>query len=198
MASQIARFIWPTWGPPGSCRPQMGPSLAPWTLLSGQAPDGPLVGPMNFHWIKILHMKWPMLNTVACIRTMCRVTFRNQRWQHSHTIATEDILLDGIADRQVSSCFSSIRSPSRTSSYLIKFMPSYFMGFYDKTFIRINVWSQLFYCVMCIRLYIFSIMTNSSQALLKIVQLACLSRYQLSYITWCVHIISELYTIVYE
>ena len=25
----------PTWDPPGSCRPQMGPMLAPWTLLSG-------------------------------------------------------------------------------------------------------------------------------------------------------------------
>ena len=25
----------PTWGPPGSCRPQMGPMMAPWTLLSG-------------------------------------------------------------------------------------------------------------------------------------------------------------------
>ena len=25
----------PTWGPPGSCRPQMGPMLAPWTLLLG-------------------------------------------------------------------------------------------------------------------------------------------------------------------
>ena len=25
----------PTWGPPGTCRPQMGPMLAPWTLLSG-------------------------------------------------------------------------------------------------------------------------------------------------------------------
>ena len=23
----------PTWGPPGSCRPQMGPMLAPWTFL---------------------------------------------------------------------------------------------------------------------------------------------------------------------
>ena len=26
----------PTWGPPGSCRPQMGPMMAPWTLLSGK------------------------------------------------------------------------------------------------------------------------------------------------------------------
>ena len=33
--SQIAKFTGPTWGPPGSCRPQMGPMLVPWTLLSG-------------------------------------------------------------------------------------------------------------------------------------------------------------------
>ena len=31
---QIARSMGPTWGPPGSCRPQMGPLLVPWTLLS--------------------------------------------------------------------------------------------------------------------------------------------------------------------
>ena len=35
MMPQIAKFTWPTWGPPGSCRTQMGPMLAPWTLLSG-------------------------------------------------------------------------------------------------------------------------------------------------------------------
>ena len=35
VTTQIARFVWPTWGPPGSCRPQVGPMLAPWTLLSG-------------------------------------------------------------------------------------------------------------------------------------------------------------------
>ena len=33
--SQIAKFMGPTWGPPGSFRPQMGPILAQWTLLSG-------------------------------------------------------------------------------------------------------------------------------------------------------------------
>ena len=32
---QIAKFMGPTWGPPGSCRPQMGPMLVPWTLLAG-------------------------------------------------------------------------------------------------------------------------------------------------------------------
>ena len=35
LTSQIAKFMGPTWGPSGSCRPQMGPMLAPWTLLLG-------------------------------------------------------------------------------------------------------------------------------------------------------------------
>ena len=35
--TQIAMFMGPTCGPPGSCRPQMGPMWAPRTLLSGQA-----------------------------------------------------------------------------------------------------------------------------------------------------------------
>ena len=34
--TQIAKFMGPSRGPPGSCRPQMGPMLAPWTLLSGE------------------------------------------------------------------------------------------------------------------------------------------------------------------
>ena len=33
--SGIARFMWSTWDSPGSYRPQMGPMLAPWNLLSG-------------------------------------------------------------------------------------------------------------------------------------------------------------------
>ena len=33
--TQITRFTGPTWGPPGSCRPQVGPMLTPWTMLSG-------------------------------------------------------------------------------------------------------------------------------------------------------------------
>ena len=36
--SQIAKFMRPTWGPPGSCQPQMGPMLVPWTFLSGVNP----------------------------------------------------------------------------------------------------------------------------------------------------------------
>ena len=33
--TMIARFMGPTWGPSGADRTQVGPRLAPWTLLSG-------------------------------------------------------------------------------------------------------------------------------------------------------------------
>ena len=33
--NQRAKFMGPTWGPPGSCQPQVGRMLAPWTFLSG-------------------------------------------------------------------------------------------------------------------------------------------------------------------
>ena len=33
--TQIARYMWPTWGQYGADRTQVGPMLAPWTLLSG-------------------------------------------------------------------------------------------------------------------------------------------------------------------
>ena len=37
-------------GPPGSCRPQMGPILAPWTLLSGKCSTSPVaVWSMSCH-----------------------------------------------------------------------------------------------------------------------------------------------------
>ena len=35
--SLIARFMGPTRGPPGSCRPELDPTMASWTLLSGYA-----------------------------------------------------------------------------------------------------------------------------------------------------------------
>ena len=51
--TQIARFMWPTWVPPGAGRTQVGPWLAPWTLLSGQVYILPCE---TFH--KIMVMCW--------------------------------------------------------------------------------------------------------------------------------------------
>ena len=47
-----AKFMGPTWGPPGSCRPQMGPMLAPWTLLSGMLPWATGVLGRNFVYVQ--------------------------------------------------------------------------------------------------------------------------------------------------
>ena len=47
--TQIAKFMGPRWGPPGSCRPQMGPMLAPWTLLSG-TPCFNTISPQQNGW----------------------------------------------------------------------------------------------------------------------------------------------------
>ena len=47
----IAGFMWPIWGPPGADRTQVGPMLAPWTLLSGW------LFPRIYHmklWMKLL------------------------------------------------------------------------------------------------------------------------------------------------
>ena len=56
--TQITRFMRPTWGPPGSCRPQMGPMLAPWTLLSGYLSDREQ-GPRGTFtkWFKTIFLK---------------------------------------------------------------------------------------------------------------------------------------------
>ena len=51
----LAKFMGPTWGPPGPCRPQMGPMLAAWTLLSGfRFSDAWL--PCDKHWQP--HQQW--------------------------------------------------------------------------------------------------------------------------------------------
>ena len=42
---QIAKFMGSTWGPPGSCRPQMSPMLAPWTLL---------LGSVSYHYYQVM------------------------------------------------------------------------------------------------------------------------------------------------
>ena len=50
---QIARFMGSTWDPPGSCRPQMGPMLAPWTLLSGSLHTESSTNELSWHFISV-------------------------------------------------------------------------------------------------------------------------------------------------
>ena len=45
--TQIARFMGLTWGPPGFCRLQMVPMIAPWTLLSYDGTDDDYIPPIR-------------------------------------------------------------------------------------------------------------------------------------------------------
>ena len=61
-------------GPPGSCQPQMGPMLAPWTLLSGLlAKLSPLRGDiiwthgMNMHFLSYFNIAMASVVEIPCV-----------------------------------------------------------------------------------------------------------------------------------
>ena len=84
--TQIAKFMEPTWGPPGSCRPQMGPMLTPWASyqirkIAGCACAGnagnvfprrrfqrkPVVSdPGMHHGTCVTHVPWCMSGSLTC------------------------------------------------------------------------------------------------------------------------------------
>ena len=82
---QVARFMGPTWGQPGPCRPQMGPMLAPWSLLSGtlshsnQEPKwwNETIGLMIHRKViktkQLADQLWPLLQTTDNIESWIRL-----------------------------------------------------------------------------------------------------------------------------
>ena len=79
VVTQIAKFMGPTWRPPGSCRPQMGPILVPWTLLSGKGsylPNASLLSMSDHIWgtslyrFQLFHddvIKWKQFSALLAI-----------------------------------------------------------------------------------------------------------------------------------
>ena len=71
---QIAKFMGPTWGPPGADRTNVGPMLAPWTLLSG----APLYPVPQIDICKLYHIRFVIyifkINTHRC-----------WNWHHVHS-----------------------------------------------------------------------------------------------------------------
>ena len=61
----------PTWGPPGSCRPQMGPMLASWTLLSGLIIPYYLFHVSIIVWVDGLHIRLDSLTHWCWVTHIC-------------------------------------------------------------------------------------------------------------------------------
>ena len=59
--SQIAKFMGPTWVPPGSCRTQMGPMLAPWTCCQGMLSSDCTISRHNDLKYKSYLLKWCLI-----------------------------------------------------------------------------------------------------------------------------------------
>ena len=54
----IARFMGPTWGPSEADRTQVGPMLAPWTLLSGKSYCFVIARSWNLKYWTTLQLMW--------------------------------------------------------------------------------------------------------------------------------------------
>ena len=84
---QISRFMGPIWDPPGSCGPQVGPMLAPWTLLSGWS--------VLVSWCQICHhrQQWRLKenNSLVALPLICWVHLITHLKQHEicHDIIKE-------------------------------------------------------------------------------------------------------------
>ena len=142
----IARFMGPTWDPPGTDRTQVGPSLATWTLLYGQIWIGSLennaIYTSNFLQNKFVangHVVFDVDITVEiaypCLTS--RYDFENSGWpitdkrqiQNGH----DYILLDGTVD-------VSMDAGTLSYSYLITrpftLAPSFNLSWYLTTLIN--------------------------------------------------------------
>ena len=75
--SQITNFMGSTWDPPGSCRPQMGPMLAPWTLLSGLSMGPENVSEKNHDGSRRSH---PLQNPNKTLQILPRI--HTSWWRH--------------------------------------------------------------------------------------------------------------------
>ena len=74
---QIAKFMGPTWGPPGTCRPKMGPMWSSWTLLSGHLTpvDSPHKGPVIWDCVHIMTSSCQRLPLNERENIVCELNF---------------------------------------------------------------------------------------------------------------------------
>ena len=95
----IARFMGPTWGPSGADRTQVGPMLAPWTLLSGD--------PQNIITSSLWSSLWP---------SGASLLLTEINWDFDHWWIITSIILISQEKRGhlLTMCHSIVSTPSLT------------------------------------------------------------------------------------
>ena len=125
-APLIARFMVPTWGPSGAGRTQVGPMLAPWTLLSGsdcsppQILEAALDGFIEFSkcfkiWPAVLRLR--ELLQIFSKTTVCG----GSRWTKVHIrLYFQKLSLTGLRIPWQNVVIFTIRAPNRFDTFVIK------------------------------------------------------------------------------
>ena len=115
MRSLIARFVGPTWGPSGADRVQVGPMLAPWTLLSGmsfhnyyllvsQQSQRAIVGWVDPEGKEDCHENIAFKAAFSYARHATRGMRQRQRHYSLHTYFFVCVQLDATSDKSPATC----------------------------------------------------------------------------------------------
>ena len=105
--SQVARFMGPTWGPPGDDRTQVGPMLAPWTVLLGVSI------PVQVSLAVYRHAQFNILSPVAISAIFCPAESPGGAGGMSYTAARGILLQLTRLSPAVPRAFCLIRVASR-------------------------------------------------------------------------------------
>ena len=85
-SAQMAKFMGPTWGPLGSCRPQMGPVLAPRILLSG------IFSKLSHHFSNFLNFL-PICWFLQISKRLCGMSYFRKK---KHSAKTAHFMRNGL------------------------------------------------------------------------------------------------------
>ena len=115
--TQIAKFMGPTWVPPGSCRPQMGPIWAPW-------PQGNYQGPLTYRKgspfvADVFHLRRPESSNLQCLRgEHCAVVEGSGRL-HRHKSFHLSHMSDECQQRHYNGVIMSMKASKITSLTIV-------------------------------------------------------------------------------
>ena len=105
LTTLIARFMGPTWGPPGADRTQVGPMLAPWTLLSGMCHHYQALSIRNWSHIGSQTRFWPRV-IICCQFNLLPEAAVLDNWVRCHSVMIKVKINDLPCPKLIQGCVS--------------------------------------------------------------------------------------------
>ena len=139
MPAKIARFMGTTWGPPGSCRPQRGPMLAPGILYQGYllCTKPAVYGP------DILHLLCTFDHRAILLPTWIKNHKRHRHFgeKTSNFVFSSEPADDSISVKLVTKC--GFRIYIRHRLFRVKSCPQTTYDIHSNSMTGLSPWQQL-------------------------------------------------------